>query len=345
VPRAGPSPATTRVSFPHDCDGERKPVLITHNIEFAHRRSRFRAVQLVALATDFGACDAADRLTNATDDPAAPPTTEPTATEPSFATSFRGGIPFGHFALPISLYGDRYNGAVDIMWPSYLLSELAKIKARGGKVVLCLAGSERYYKDAYGHFSMTKWKSRVSRYRNVNFSSYVKDGTIVGHYLIDEPQDKENWNGRPIPASAVEEMAKYSKQLWPGMVTIVRAEPGYLKTWSGTYRYLDAAWAQYTARRGNVYDYLNTNVANARAKGLALIVGLNLLRGGVPNLTPMSASEVEKFGSALLSSSYPCAFISWKYNSTYLSTSGMRSAMDLLKRKAQYRGTKSCRSS
>ena len=203
------------------------------------------------------------------------------------------------------------------------------------------AGNERHYKTD-GHFDLGKWKARVNRFRNVNFSDFVKDGTIVGHYLIDEPYDPANWAGRPVPGSTLEEMARYSKSLWPSMVTIVRAEP-YLIKWRGTYRYLDAAWAQYLWRKGNVNDYIRRNISEAQRMGLGLVVGLNLRHGGTPNGTWMSPDEVKNFGSALLSSSYPCAFISWQYDSKYLSSSSIKTAMSVLKSKAQNRASKSCR--
>jgi hypothetical protein len=56
----------------------------------------------------------------------------------------------------------------------------------------------------------------------------------------------------------------------------------------------------------------------------------------------MSASQVRDWGSALLSNSYPCAFISWKYDSRYL-TSSVKDAMNDLRNKAESRSSKSCR--
>jgi hypothetical protein len=315
---------------------------MTYLFKLARRGARLRAIALPLVAAAFAGCDA-DQLTNTSDTTTPIETAEPIATTPLFATGFRGGIPFGTYALPTGEFGEVYNGAMRNIWPEFLLGELAEIKARGGKVILMFAGSEIHYKDAEGHFSLSKWKARVDRFRGVNFSAYVSDGTIVGHYLIDEPQDAYNWNGQPIPPSMVEEMARYSKQYWPTMVTIARTEPGYLDNWSGTYTYLDAAWAQYTGRRGDPYAYIRENVANAERLGLGLVVGLNVIHGGDPNLTPMSAPEVERFGTALLSSSYPCAFISWQYNNSYFEQSGVRSAMASLSQKAANRGSKSCR--
>ena len=256
------------------------------------------------------------------------------------ASAFAGGIPFGNFAQPVTQIGSIFNGAHENSTPNGLLRELQEIKSRGGKVILALSGSPRYYTDGAGNFSFTKWKERVNRFRNVNFGSYIADGTIVGHYLIDEPNDPANWNGKEVSSSTVEEMAKYSKSLWPSMVTIVRAEPRHM---GDNHRYLDAAWAQYLSRRGNVNTYIKDVVGDAQRKGLALVVGMNVLKGGTPNGTRMTASELESWGSALLSSSYPCAFINWEYNGDYYSSSSVRSAMSSLRKKAENRSTKSCR--
>ena len=261
--------------------------------------------------------------------------------EPQLASaSFAGGIPFGMAAQPLSQFNGRFNGAKRTIGPNQIMSELQIIKSRGGRVIIMLAGNPRHYRDGSGHFSLTKWKARIDLFRGKNFSSYLNDGTIIGHYLMDEPNDPRNWSGRPVPASTVEEMAKYSKQLWPGMATIVRTQPDYL---GSSHRYLDAAWATYLWRRGNVNEYIRENVAQAQKRGLALVVGLNVLRGGNPNGSRMSASEVESWGSAMLSSTYPCAFLMWEYNSDYLS-GAVLGAMDALRRKAENRSTRSCRS-
>lgn len=265
----------------------------------------------------------------------------PAANDVSLATTFAGGIPMGLFHLPNSNYGSLYNGGLKTPSPSYLKSDLAAIKSRGGKVTLNLAGSQKYYKDADGHFSLSKWKARVDRFRNIDISSYIKDGTIIGHYLIDEPYDAANFNGQKVGGATLEAMAKYSKQIWPEMATIVRGEP-YKITWSGTYYYLDAAWAQYLYQKGDVNDYLAKNVSSAKNMGLALIIGLNVPDGG-PNKATMTSTQVKNWGSTLLNSSYPCAFISWKYGDDALNTSGMKSAMDALRSKAENHTSKTCK--
>jgi hypothetical protein len=338
-----------------------------HSFKLSRRIARFRAPLLAALFSVLLGCDQTDSLNPAVnadptgtadpgliddgsfigDDPFLAEEDQPTGAEvldaqPLASISYAGGIPFGTTNQALSYYGDRYNGALLIIWPGLLLDELKYIKARGGKVVLSMTGSENYFKDANGHFSFSKWKARVDRYKSVNFNSYITDGTLVGHFMIDEPNDPTNWNGTKVSPSTVEEMARYSKSLWPNLPTIARAEPSYF---GYNHRYLDAAWSQYLYRRGPVNDYISKSVADARNRGLALAVGLNIIKGGNPNGTAMTGSEIKSWGSALLSSSYPCVFISFQYNSSFLSTSSVKDAMSYLRNKAESRALRSCRGS
>ncbi len=269
--------------------------------------------------------------------PAAEPVEQTSAT-----IAFAGGIPMGTFAQPTTAFGSLFNGAKLTVKPWEIMPTLAAVKARGGRVVLGLSGTPIYFKDAQGHFSFSKWKARIDRFRSKNFSSYIKDGTIVAHFLLDEPQDVADWNGQPVSPAMVEAMARYSKQIWPSMATVVRVDPTYLASYSGTFRYLDGAWSQYTHKRGDVGTYLARQVSTAQRKGLALVVGLNILQGG-PNRAAMTASQVETWGSRLLAHSYPCAFLSWQYNAEYLSRPGIRDAMRVLRAKAQNRASKNCR--
>lgn len=268
----------------------------------------------------------------------------------SLATAFRGGIPFGTFHLPRTLYGRGYNGTLGNISPSYLKSYLETARRTGTRVLVTFSGNERHFISG-GKFSLRLWKQRVNRFRGINITSYIKDGTLIGHYLIDEPHDPANWGGRTIPRSTLDEMARYSKQLWPSLPTVVRAWPKFLKGYN--YRYLDAAWAQYSARFGSVSAFMTQNVRDAKASGLALIIGMNQLAGGnssglrgfYSGRYAMSASQLRSWGAAMLSNSYPCAFLSWAYNARYMGRSDIKSAKSFLAGKARGRATKSCRGS
>ena len=280
------------------------------------------------------------------------PAASSTAEGLSLATAYRGGIPFGVFHLPTSLYGRGLSGSLVNTSSSTgsLVPILALAKLRGLKVVISLVGAEHYYKNADGTFSLSKWKARVNAYRNVNFSSYIKDGTVIGHYILDEPHDPSNWAGRTVSRATVDEMARYSKSIWPSMPTIVRGWPAFLKGYN--YRYLDAAWAQYSARFGSLSTWLANNVRDAKASRLALVVGLNQLQGGGSGglvnyyrrgFNSVSASQMRSWGSTILANTYPCAFLSWAYYARYMDRTDIRSARTYLAGKAGARGFKSCR--
>lgn len=316
---------------------------MAHGLYLSRRIARLQAPLFAALILVFSGCDSTESV-----DPESsiPETAVETAdqmalADPAVASASYAGIPFGMSAQPLEEFRDRFNGAKLTIGTGRLMSELQTIRSHGGRVIIMLAGNPRHYRDGSGHFSLEKWKQRVGLFKNINFSSYINDGTIVGHFLLDEPNDPRNWSGRPVSSSVVEEMATYSKQLWPGMATIIRAHPDYL---GFNHKNLDAAWAAYLWRRGNVDAYLKKSVADAQARGLALVVGMNVIKGGSPNGTKMSASEVENWGSAMMNSSYPCAFLMYEHNSSFLKSAGMSGAMDALRRKAAGRPAKSCRS-
>jgi hypothetical protein len=314
---------------------------MTYLFKLAKRTARLRALPLLALAAALSACDT-DRLTNSSEDAAAPaaePFTPPTAL---YAESFRGGIPFGPWNMPTEAFGSVYNGSQRNIAPNELLEELARIKSRGGRVFVTFTGYEGHYLDQNGHFSYSLWKDRLDRFRGINFKPYVDDGTIIGVALIDEPNDPSNWGGTPVPGSMVETMAQYSKSIWPYLPTVARAEPAYLERTGGPYRYLDAAWAQYVTRKGTASDYITRNVADAQRIGLSLVTGLNLINGG-PDASQMSASLVQSAGSTILAQSYPCAFVSWEWRDAYMSRSDIKSAMAVLSEKAEAHAARSCR--
>jgi hypothetical protein len=309
---------------------------------------------MLALVLAIGACDST-QPTDPTGTPEVSAVAEGISLTPSFSKTFRGGIPFGTYHLPKAEYGKALNGSVANTGPNLLLSYLEAAQQSGTRLMLSLVGGESNYRNKDHSFSLAMWKAKVDRYRGIDISDYIADGTIIGHYLIDEPNDRTNWGGSTISPATLDEMARYSKEIWPSMLTIVRTWPSYLQ--GQRYKYLDAAWAQYSARYGAssqrlpIRDFMAKNVRESKAAGLGLVVGMNLLAGGgssglegfYPGQVAPSAAELREWGSVMLDDSYPCAFISWKYDQRYLSRSDISSAMSYLTEKAQSRSSKSCR--
>ena len=320
---------------------------MTHTFKLARRTARFRALALGASFLAFGACNSTDQLSPS--EPTAPVTTADTPAEvvsldgPELYTGKNApGIAFGAFNLPNSLYGSTHTGSVKASGPSDILSTLYAARSRGARVVVRMSGGDSYFKNSDGTFSLTKWKYRIDRFRNVNIKPYIDDGTLIGHFLLDEPYDPTNWGGKTISQSTVEAMAKYSKSIWPSLPTVVRAPATWANSSSTSYSYLDATWNQYVLRKGDLNNWLNANISAAKAKGLAMIVGINMLNGGTDGKA-VTASQLKSWGSTLASSSYSCAFLSWQYNSTYFSRSDIKDALKYVGYKAKNHAWKSCK--
>jgi hypothetical protein len=236
-----------------------------------------------------------------------------------------------------------------------ILQLLAAFKAKGGRLVLKMCmGKDSYVKNPDGTFSLSKWKALVDRFRKVDLSPYIADGTLMGHFLIDEPQRAAKW-GRPISQATVEQMAQYSKQIWPTLPTLVRVVPSWLASAPVTYNALDAGWLQFGDGKGDPATMVASETAIAKQKGLGLVVGLNILDGGngssgVQGYSrgkwAMSATEIRNNGTALLKQSYACGFYNWAFDyfgPTYYARTDIKAAMAYLSDQARTHIRTSCR--
>jgi hypothetical protein len=237
-------------------------------------------------------------------------------------------------------------------------------------VVSMAAGSRRDYQNSDGSFSMRMWKARLDPFREVDFSPFIRDGTIVAQMLIDD-LDKSHWGDKPISNRELDEMARYSKQFWPTLRTVVRARPTtlLLPEYGGNgrpydWRFLDGAWNQYSVRMGDAATQVAVEVAAAKRQRLGLVVGLNVLTGGngssglpgpdkYSSQWAMSPAELVRYGRPLIQHPYACAFLMWsaKYdygsswaplNYRYFRLPEIRKAMRTLRALADRRAAPPC---
>jgi hypothetical protein len=266
------------------------------------------------------------------------------------------GIPFGLMNIRAKNMTSMYQGSQLGIEPPYLLDELRIAKSKGGRIVLKMAGKrDEYIQNGDGTFSLTKWKSLVDRYKSVDFSSYIADGTLWGHFLIDEPENAKKWGGKPLTQATVEAMAQYSKRHWQGLITFARTPPSWLAKSAITYVYLDAGWTQYAYWRGSASAWVAAEAAAAQGKDLGLMTGLNVLDGGngssgirgwLSYRWTMTAAEIRAYGTAMLGSSLGCGFLSWTHlyqGAEYFARSDINSAMTDLWNKAKAHAPTSCR--
>ena len=281
------------------------------------------------------------------------PSVEPVAESPAMAVAAPPGIVFASFALAPTQLNTVHTGIVGPTSPSAVLSYLSQVKAKGGRVILKLAGGDANMKNADHTFNFTKWKQSIDRYKSVNLDPYINDGTIVANFLLDEPHFPSRWGGKAIPQATVEQVAAYSKARWPKLPTLVNAPANWLAGTTVTYVHLDAAWAMYRASASsNPSQWAQAQVNKAKSKGLGLIAGLNVLDGGdgssgfhgnYPSKWAMSAAELRTYGSALLAQSHVCGFGMWEYRSSYYDRADIKSALADIAAKARRHTMTSCR--
>lgn len=274
------------------------------------------------------------------------------------ASGTQPGIAFGSYGMEAGDLNSVHTGTLrgGGVTADNVLSLLSAVRAKGGRIVLKMCmGEDKYVQNPDGTFSLTKWKGLVDRFKNVSLGQYISDGTLLGHFLIDEPQRAAKWGGKIISQATVEAMAQYSKQLWPSMPTYVRAVPSWLAGASITYQALDAGWLQYGSGKGDPARLVASETAIAKNKGLGLVIGLNILDGGngssgVPGWSKgkyaMSAAEIRSYGTALLGEGYACGFFNWTYQffgPTYYARSDIKSALADISSKARAHVRTSCR--
>ncbi len=114
--------------------------------------------------------------------------------------------------------------------PKSILSWLSAARAKNARVVIKLCkGHDRYVKNSDGTFSLTKWKALVRQLSKREPRS-LRRGRCHPGPLFDRRAATRRVAGvgAPISQATLEEMAKFSKSIWPDMTTFVRVVPSWL---------------------------------------------------------------------------------------------------------------------
>ncbi len=225
--------------------------------------------------------------------------------------------------------------------PNYTVQTLLPlVRESGMKVTLRMTGDHSEY-TTDGNFDLEKWKTDLSDWENSGVQEFIDDGTLVGHMLLD---DIDTFAGTNPTASDLDEMARYSKEIMPGLMTFVRQKCSNLPeptTESGEYEYVDNCVNQYTNYQGfsdgPIDEYIAEQTAAAEQYNLGMINGLNIADGGdgssgqvgwSAGKYAMSAEEITSYGEALLSVPDIQMFLMWEYDGEELWSDGVTIGSD-----------------
>jgi len=214
--------------------------------------------------------------------------------------------------------------------PNYGTTDLLPlVRAAGLRVNLRMVGGHEHYTDAQGDFDLAAWKAMLDPWAGSGVQPFIDDGTLSGHMLLD---DITEFEGRSPTADALEEMARYSKELLPGLTVIVREKASAMPPPAGgRYEQVDAIVNQYRARDGDVEDYALLEAEQSVELGLTIINGLNIADGGdgssgQPGWSggrwAMSAEEIVRYGTVLSATPGCGMFLNWEYDGEELWSDG-----------------------
>ncbi len=240
-------------------------------------------------------------------------------------------MPFGYWGLnghwsaqALAALGDRLHLRVwqcATRFPEVALETyFPAARAAGVPMTLRLTGGHSQVSEG-PDFSLQRWRERLVVWKDV-LGPYVEDGTLVGHMLLD---DIANFEGRDATAADLEEMARTSKALFPGLMCFVRERATALPVPAGgRYEHVDACVNQYKHLDGPVEAWAEATAARAEELGLGVISGLNLCdggdgRSGQPGWREgrwaMSGEEILAYGRVMAAVPGVRMFLCWEYDS------------------------------
>ncbi|MGH7515131.1 MAG: hypothetical protein ACREOQ_19675 [Gemmatimonadales bacterium] len=320
---------------------------------FAHalRPTRLRGSIAALLVAVLGtACNSTDVTDPTTVTPAS--TTPATAATGSLASLSYSGIPFGPtqlFATPTSFqWGPAmFTGSHDFVSPSGLVTQLNTARQKGLRVVVAMTGGNPGDFLTSGKFDLNKWKNRMGQFNTSTIrnavAAAVSDGTLMGNTLIDEPETVQ-WGGN-ITKATIDAMAVYGKSIFPTLPMGIGAGPPAYK-WRATERYTKLDWVRYQyswgVTQGNVAAWRDAVLAQARKDGVQPAFSLNLLNGGIKDLSGswdcpqsgkgtynnncwMTPDQVKSYGRTLAAAG-GCVLTMWRYDNAFISRSANQDA-------------------
>ena len=202
------------------------------------------------------------------------------------------GAPFavGPWYAPTELLGAtaRWSGGQENGYAPGLRRMLDSLRTSKARVVLSTLRGKM--KNADGTLSIDKFRTEIGKWAAAaDVASYFSDGTIIAINVMDD--NATAWTV-PVTPAQVDSLAQIVKQTWPNAVVSTRTTPAQLGSY--VFKYLDMAWAQYSGpyRDGTPQQYRDTQVAGAKARGLGLVLSLNVLDGGCGSPTSACLSGI-----------------------------------------------------
>jgi len=288
--------------------------------------------------------------------------------EASEAAVRRTGVPFGPYGLwanytAFKSGATHFTSSFTATNASGLVRQLRTAQAKNHRLFVILTSGHSNTYMTRGKFDLGKWKRRVDTFNRADIKAAVRaavaNGSLMTTGLLDDADVPSRWGG-VITKPLLDEMARYIKRVFPTLP--VSANVQYDWRSHERFRVVDAVYSQYRWWRtsGNIKAYRDRALQAARRDGVALVFGLNILDGGVPNRgrgsracvagrgtygpnCRMTAAQVAEWGKTLGQAG--CALLMWRYDAAFVSkAANVRAFRDVASTLSKTQG-KSCRRS
>jgi hypothetical protein len=307
-----------------------------------------------SLANDSLAIDAASQLT-------------PSALLAESAMYARSGIPFGPDGLwsgytQLKSSPVRFSGSTNYTDARGIVKQINAARAMRHRLILNMTGGSHARHKTRGKFDYAKWKATMNTYNKREIKAAVAqgvaDGTIILNSVMDEP-NVPDWGG-VMTKPLLDKMARYVKAMFPTLPVGVSLRMDWRE--HERFRVMDAYITAYSHWKGAPSQFRQKVLAGARAQGMQVVFGMNVLDGGIVNWKTkacpqpatggrgtyapacrMSARQVRDWGTLLGPAG--CGMILWRYDRAFLSKSANVKALRDVASKLSNTPGRSCRRS
>lgn len=207
-------------------------------------------------------------------------------------------------------------------------SVLEEAKGCGTKVMVNLVDKTENILGENGGLDLKKFDQRISFFRG-KIDPYAQNGVIIGHGVVDEPHDCNDWKGVCPKASEVDQASAISKRYWPTLPTGVNTIPPYIIKEGYTWTHTDIIIFQYAYHKGDLKKFVATAVDlrnQGRFRDLAW--ALQVKSGGCPRNRDcsMSPDQVRTVAGTMCNAS-PARAIGFVFYELPLITAEMQRAI------------------
>ncbi len=251
--------------------------------------------------------------------------------------------------------------------PASLIDNLTEARRIGSRMFMSMAGAANTFMNPNRTYSQSMFKQNVAYFfeNTPNLDTFIRDRTLYGCVLVDEPTWHGTWGGQIITSPELDEMARWVKTFSPNLPCLIRDDiydlAWHMAGWNipipgFQWEHVDGTMNQYRADKKPIGQYREAVLEQSELWDMSIVFGINWQDGGNgsserasqswPGHWNMSPQEVTDYSTDLLAGNYASGFSLWRYphpnipsSVPYWNNPNTQAGFDVLKQQcATYQG-------